>query len=313
MWSETAWARFHDSRSSVAGYIERGYLGSGTPVPSNIPPLDDALCGGFRPGLHVIGGEPGAGKSALGLFIAAMGALSGARIEYISLEMSHEQCMSRVLSLMSLGTDKPFRWGDVHFLADRAREGLTQRLMDWRNMGEAGVSAYERLLDAGDPVATACRRLESKCMGLVVASGAGIGDISGIEGELAEARACGLDMAIVDYLQYVGVEGVAGEYDRVSTVSRRLNLLAVTLGLPVLALASCSRAGASKGPDMHAFKGSGDIEYHALSAMVIDRGPDCTEYERRLHVVKNRFGATTTPESCIRLRFDGAHNSFELE
>ena len=67
-----------------------------------------------------------------------------------------------------------------------------------------------------------------------------------------------------------------------------------------------------KPPGMHSFKGSGDIEYHALSASVIERPVDDPD-ARRLHVVKNRFGGVTDPDSPIRLLFDGAHNSFSLE
>ena len=70
------WEAFRDSHGTRDEFIERDYLRAGTPVPSNILPLDDMLCGGFRPGLHVLGGEPGAGKSALGLFVSMMCALS---------------------------------------------------------------------------------------------------------------------------------------------------------------------------------------------------------------------------------------------
>ncbi len=61
---------------------------------------------------------------------------------------------------------------------------------------------------------------------------------------------------------------------------------------------------------MHAFKGSGDIEYHALSAWVLERDAE-TPGRCVLRVVKNRFGATTSEEG-IPLTFDGAHNGFEL-
>lgn len=308
------WRTFRDAHGTMGDFIEHGYLRTGTPVPSNIPQLDALLCGGFRPGLHVLGGEPGAGKSALGLFVSAMSALSGARVEYLSLEMSGAQCMARLLSLASLWTGAPFRWGDVHELAETAREKLGEVLSDWRGVDLARGDGYRFLVESGDPVAGACAELERKCPGLLVADSERVRDISGIEQELERGRACGLDFAVVDYLQYVCEEGTASEYDKVSSVSKRLNTLAVRLGMPVLALASLSRQGTKGGaPDMHMFKGSGDIEYHALSAMVIDRDPEGSDLERRLHVVKNRFGGVTAPETCVRLRFDGAHNSFELE
>lgn len=305
---DETWKTFRDSYGTVQSFLERGYLDSGSPVPSNVPPLDSLLCGGFRPGLHVLGGEPGSGKSAFGLFVSMMSALSGSRVMYVSLEMSRAQCMSRCLSFISLSTGSEFQWGNMWELARNERERRSEA------MKKGDVAELANEFTATDPVALAASALEERCPGLLIADTQPLHDIAGIENALHEGRACGLDLAIIDYLQYIGEEGTASEYDRVSSVSKRLNLLAVRLNIPIIALASCSRAGNknANAPDMHSFKGSGDIEYHALSAMVIDRDPSGPDLDRRLHVVKNRFGGVTDPATCIRLRFDGAHNSFAL-
>lgn len=302
------WKSFRDSYGTVQSFLERGYLNSGSPVPSNIPPLDSLLCGGFRPGLHVLGGEPGSGKSALGLFISMMSALSGGRVMYVSLEMSRSQCMSRCLSYISLSTGSAFAWGDMWRLARDARRRRDVAL------GSGDLTGFASEFVASDPVAIAASSLDRRCPGLLIADSQDLGELSGTEAALSAGRECGLDLAVIDYLQYVEADGIVNEYDRVSTVSKRLNVLAVRLGIPILALASCSRAGSRKpdAPDMHVFKGSGDIEYHALSAMLIDRDPQGSDLDRRLHVVKNRFGGVTDPATCIRLRFDGAHNAFGL-
>lgn len=305
---DETWETFRDSYGTAQSFLEREYLDMGSPVPSNVPPLDSLLCGGFRPGLHVLGGEPGSGKSAFGLFVSMMSALSGSRVMYISLEMSRSQCMSRCLSFVSLSTGSEFKWGGMWELARSARERRGKAMM----RGDAAGFASE--FDATDPVAIAASALEKRCPGLLIADAQPLHDIAGIKSALHGGRACGLDLAIIDYLQYIGEEGTASEYDRVSSVSKRLNLLAVELSIPILALASCSRAGSrnTNEPDMHSFKGSGDIEYHALSAMIIDREPGGSDFDRRLHVVKNRFGGVTDSTTCIRLKFDGAHNSFAL-
>ena len=39
------------------------------PVPSTLPPLDKLLHGGFRAGVHFIGGTTGAGKTAFALYL----------------------------------------------------------------------------------------------------------------------------------------------------------------------------------------------------------------------------------------------------
>ena len=302
------WEEFRDSYGTTQSFLERGYLNSGSPVPSNVPPLDTLLCGGFRPGLNILGGEPGSGKSAFGLFISMMGALSGTKVMYISLEMSRSQCMGRCLSFTSLSTGRPFEWSSMWKLAREARE-----LRD-KAMAEGDATGFAGEFIANDPVAIAASSLERKCPGLLIADSAPLHEICGIESALRAGRAHGLDIAVVDYLQYIDVDGITSEYERVSLASKRLNLLSVELGMPILALASCSRAGCRTKdvPDMHVFKGSGDIEYHALTAMVIDRDPEGSNLDRRLHVVKNRTGCETDLETCIRLKFDGAHNSFEL-
>lgn len=299
---DKVWDGYRDSFGGLGDYFRSHYLTAVPPMPSNIAPLDALLCGGFRPGLHVVGGEPAAGKSAFGLFLSMMAALSGGRVLYVSLEMSRGQCIERCASFASLSTGQPFRWGDVWRLALGARE-----------RAERGGECIETCM-AHDPVALALKALEERFAGLAIADGSTIADMADIERTAEDGRKSGLGLLVVDYLQYVSVDGITDEYARVSSASKRLNMLGVRLGLPVIALASCSRAGNAKGkpPDMHSFKGSGDIEYHALSASVIERSPDDPD-ARRLHVVKNRFGGVTDPDSPIRLLFDGAHNSFSLE
>lgn len=305
---DEAWEAFRDSYGTAQSFLEREYLDMGSPVPSNVPPLDSLLCGGFRPGLHILGGEPGSGKSAFGLFVSMMSALSGSRVMYVSLEMSRAQCMSRCLSFISLSTGSEFQWGNMWELARNERERRSEA------MRKGGTAELANEFADTDPVALAASALEERCRGLLIADAQPLHDIEGIESALDSGRACGLDLTVIDYLQYVEAGGISNEYERVSTVSKRLNLLAVRLGIPILALASCSRAGSrnTNEPDMHSFKGSGDIEYHALSAMVIDREPGGSDLDRRLHVVKNRFGGVTDSTTCIRLKFDGAHNSFAL-
>lgn len=300
----SGWEELRDSYGGPMRYLSEGYLHASSPVPTNIPPLDECLCGGMRPGMHVLGGEPGAGKSALGLFLSMTSALSGANVMFLSLEMSAAQCWSRCLSHLSLQTEKPFRWGDVWRLAADERERQS------REMQRGNIKEYMEGFMERDPVGKAACLALDKCPGLLIADTEEVHEIAGIEEAAKKARPLGLSLLVVDYLQYVDCATATDEYGRVSTVSKRLNRLGVDLDVPVLALASHNRAANNSKPSMHSFKGSGDIEYHAVSAWVLERDTE-TPGRRVLRVVKNRFG-TTTNEDGIPLTFDGAHNSFEL-
>lgn len=303
------WDRFREGYGDARSFIERGYLSAGSPVPSNVPPLDAALCGGYRPGLHVIGGEPGAGKSALGLYVSMRSAMVAARVMYVSLEMSAAQCWERCASYVSIQPGSPctpFRWGDTWRIGAEAR-----RRLETAAMRGASQECYDDLLKT-DPVAVASAELERSCPGLVLADAAALHNVDGIRDAARRGRSAGLNLLVVDYLQYVECEGVTDEYTRVSAVSKALNRLGVELSMPVLALASCNRAGNRKGepPSMHSFKGSGDIEYHSLSAAIVEADPE-DKATRKLHIVKNRFGSVTGADDPILFRFDGSHNSFE--
>lgn len=299
------WDDYGNGFGTTLAYLQNGYLNADSPVASNIKALDDILSGGFRAGLHVIGGEPASGKSSFGLFLGMMCALSGAHVLYASLEMSRSQCMERCLSYCSLDTGKPFGWGDVWKLAIEART----RQQEASRIGSAAGFIKEFMSD--DPVALASKEFDRKYPGLIIADSNEVHELNGLVETVKRGEEAGLDLLIVDYLQFVDVEGVSDEYSRVSHVSKMLNRLGVNLNIPVIALASCSRTGSGSAPTMHGFKGTGNIEYDALTASIMQRDPDDPNGKRRLHVVKNRFGRMTAADKPLVFRFDGAHNSFE--
>ncbi len=69
-------------------------------VPSGFPSLDKALGGGFRKqDLIVLGGDVGAGKSALALGIALRAANAGFTVVYLSGEMDEDRLLERALAI----------------------------------------------------------------------------------------------------------------------------------------------------------------------------------------------------------------------
>ncbi|MDP8913524.1 MAG: hypothetical protein M3N39_08115, partial [Pseudomonadota bacterium] len=64
-------------------------MGQGSPVPSGSPALDYILCGGYASNrVHLIEGEPGSGKTTLGLQFLLEGAAKGETCLYITLSES---------------------------------------------------------------------------------------------------------------------------------------------------------------------------------------------------------------------------------
>ena len=91
-----------DSLTSLVEMVDArrpGTIPSDT-VPSGFPSLDKALGGGFRTqDLIVLGGDVGAGKSALALGIALRAAKAGFTIVYLSGEMDEDRLLERALAI----------------------------------------------------------------------------------------------------------------------------------------------------------------------------------------------------------------------
>lgn len=84
------------------GYIEEVFLPNKESLKcfkTNLRSFDMLMGGGLKEGLHVFGGEPGSGKSALSLFLTSAMAGTGARVLYCTYEISKRQCWARVSSV----------------------------------------------------------------------------------------------------------------------------------------------------------------------------------------------------------------------
>src|ERR671927_765000 len=69
-------------------------------VPTGFPSLDKLLGGGVRRGdLVVLGGDVGAGKSALALAIALRAAHAGHSVEFLTAEMDEMRLLERALAI----------------------------------------------------------------------------------------------------------------------------------------------------------------------------------------------------------------------
>lgn len=302
------WEDMRDSFGTWERFVSDGYVNAPEPMGTGMPSLDAALGGGLRPGVTVLGGEPGAGKSALAVQLAVASTFgTGVRALYVSLEMGRWQVWARACSFLAAtqGGLAPFAWSRTHATARAARDRMAAAAREGRAEGEAVAMA-----SGGDPVATAARALAERCPGLAICADPRMRDLGELLALVGEAARLGCSLLVVDYLQLLDVPGRDGEYERVSAASSALAGLAAREGVCALLLSSLSRQGAREGPGMHSFRGSGGVEYDAEAAMVLARDGEDSPGGLRplaLHVVKSRWGPSGGEP--LALWFDGEHNA----
>jgi len=196
----------------------------------------DRFTGGLRPGeLTVIAGRPAMGKSAFAGNVAQQVAATRP-VLFVSLEMSEDDVIDRVLSSMSGVNSIYLR--DVKVNDDELEQlrGARAKLGDSRLW----------IADAPDvtvsQIAGLARRVKHRC------------------GDLA--------LVVIDYLQLVSYHGARGtsREQQVSEMSRKLKLLARQLECSVMALSQLSRKceeRSDKRPMLSDLRESGAIEQDA--------------------------------------------------
>jgi len=230
-------------------------------IPTGFTKLDKELDGGFlRRELVVIGGTSGVGKSFLaGQFVLNI-AEAGFKCLYLSLEISSQTIISRMLG--SLSGLKPTR-----IVGGLLTEEERQRKID----AEAELLSREGLIDIHD-------------------------DIYELDKIVETVKQSGAEFVVVDFIQNVISRG-EGEYERMSRAALELQRLAKSTNSCILVLSQLSnkvaREGVEDAPSLE-YKGAGTI------AQVCDLGfwlwreraeSDDRQNERlRMVLRKNRRG-----------------------
>lgn len=230
----------------------------------------DTLLGGLRPGaLYVIASRPGLGKSTLGLQLSEQYAIRGKRVAFFSLEMSGEELALRAISSASGIDSRTLSTGD----------GLADQLSD---------------------VATAVQSLQIPIR-LPKARRVTIDVISRVARR--EHMQSSLGCVVVDYLQLVSPSRRDGKQNReqeVAEISRGLKLLALELGVPVIAMSQLNRSVESRGdkrPQLSDLRESGAIEQDADCVMFLHRVDEQEQGEQvacEVIVAKHRGGPVGT-------------------
>lgn len=291
------------------------YTGSKPPVMSTIPQLDGMLKGGFRPGVHFIGGTTGAGKSAFCLWLAERIAQSDdpdtgqpTGVTYVSLELGMPEVRARMGSRLSYVLDglEPWRWADFEELGREQAAAIAD-------------GTYE---PAHDPVYSADLELMLRCPNLRIVDAISDGHASDLTRICAEIEACGAHggrALFIDYLQCIDRAPGQDEADAIREAVREINLAAIRAGVAVIAIAAVSRAKgtemrkgkSSDNPGADIFRGSSWIEYTGLSCFALVRRDGAERHGEFVDVelwpVKNRRGEC---DGAIELAYAGAYGEF---
>jgi replicative DNA helicase len=243
--------------------------------------LDRALGGALEPGLHVLHGTPGAGKTAFALQSAC-----DCRVPslYVSAEMSGLELFRRIVA---------------------RRSGVCLGRLKSGELAPAAVIEHARRVAADVPdlaIADATRAPAS---------------VTWVQRAAEAVRGDGRHVLLVIDSVHAWSEAVAAdldEYARLGAALAHLRVLARTLACPVLLIAERNRGAMQKG-GLSASAGHRAFEYGAESVIELDRDMDKAPDRDgtvpvTLRLLKNRNGAVG---DSIRLRFDGALQRFSEE
>jgi len=267
-------------------------------IPSGYSELDKLLLG-FQPGnLIVLAARPSQGKTSLALDFAREIATAGKSVAFVSLEMSQEEIVIRMLC--AAGQLSSYKLKQKRLSDKRDSMGLT----DWDRL-KIGLDALSSMsVYVDDTSALTLTELRARVKAIALEHG--------------------LDLVIIDYLQLIDGE-LGGEFrvQEVSKISRGLKALARELKVPVIALSQLSRnierrQGFGKVPQLSDLRESGAIEQDADVVMFIHRdvkdeeGKQQYDYDEvedtQLIVAKNRNGEV----GWVQLEFLRKFATFKL-
>jgi replicative DNA helicase len=251
--------------------------------------VDHVLGNYLTPGLHVLQGAPGCGKTAMALQIASDCYYP---CLYVTAEMPTLELFRRLISRQTgtyLGRLKTGELGmrEAQRLAIKTIENLPHLALMDCTQGYADVETITK-------AAFSLREATNSTQVLII-----------IDSLTVWAKAATRDM-----IDLIGIS----EYEIINQGVLGCTNIATHLKTPVIALSHRNRQGNKTEGGLHASKGSGSIEYEAESVLDLehadrtDRTPDMNgDVKVKLTACKNRNGIPNIP---VQLYFNGRTQSF---
>ena len=253
----------------ISGPNKDKYLG----IPTGFNYLDTMLTGLGRSDLIILAARPGMGKTSFAL--------------NISLEMTKDQLVSRILSSEAAIDSQAFRTG-----------GLSTA--DWEDLARASEVLAKTHIYLDDTSNITIPEMKAK--------------IRRINQDPARPD---IGLLIIDYLQLMSTgKRTENRVQEISEITRNLKIMAKELNVPVIALSQLSRSAEKNRTDhrpvLSDLRDSGSIEQDADVVLFLyrdayyDNGEETDATTAECIVAKNRHGEV----GKVDLGWDGAHTRF---
>lgn len=234
--------------------------------------LDDMTCGLHNQELTIIGARPGVGKTTLALQLAENIAKKNKNVLFISLEMSDNQLIQKMI----------------------AREGNVQSYRMRR--GTLEDSDWEKIADTAEELSKLKFNTNSNIRN--------IQELEVLARKLKNKDK--LDLLIIDYIQLLrNKEKFSSREQEVADISRRLKLLGLELDIPIIALCQLNRNASNSEPGLADLRESGSLEQDADNIIFLYK-EDSESDEITLKLAKQRAGQT----GKIKLKFKKETSNF---
>lgn len=242
--------------------------------------LDDVLSGGFvGSGLITVAARPGTGKTTVALNFADNVAQVGHKVLYFSLEMDRKQLWAR-----RIGATTRMRYSAIY-------RGDIQNENDYRRVMEAAEYLSKVPLYIVDKPCT----------------------VDDIERHIRTED--GTELVVIDHIGLIKPSGRSSRYEIMTEISHRLKQIALSTGIPIIALCQLNRASEardSKRPSVADLRDSGAIEEDSDVVALLfrpamhlpedERPKPWEEQEIEIIVDKNRHGM----QGSVSLGFTGS-------
>lgn len=234
-------------------------------LPTGYRKLDSVLGGGLiKEGMYILAARPGCGKTTLALNIALKVLQQGKRVLFVSLEMSREQIVARLISLVA----RKYTFSDI--ISGRA---VRENQEGWDVLTETGAKLSRLSLDVFDRAGATVDRI------------------------LLDAQAKQYDLVVIDYFGLLDHGNGSSRYDQTSHTSNSIKRMARKLGVPVLCLAQLNREveGRNGGmPRLSDLRETGHLEQDADCVLFIhpsaEKVGEGEGTKTEIIVAKNRHG-----------------------